>query len=149
MKYKIITLKYDEKLEDFNTEELNKFLINKTNVETNEKFYVKNNMPHWTILIKYETELKEPTQKVKNDLNETQMIIFNELRGWRLEKSKEKGIPKYLIFTNSQLKDIVKNKPENKTEMKNIYGIGSKKITEYAEDVLAILNEFKDNKKVK
>ncbi len=66
------------------------------------------------------------------------MGLFNLLRDWRSQKSKKEGVPPYILFTNQQLADIVKKRPQTIAELTQIDGIGNGKSQKYGSDILGI-----------
>lgn len=65
--------------------------------------------------------------------------LFEELRHWRSEKAKETGKVPYMIFKDATLVEIVENKPMTVTQLQEISGIGEKKIQNYGDEVLKIV----------
>ena len=77
--------------------------------------------------------------------------LYNKLKEYRLNKSKEKSIPPYCIFHNKTMELICSNPPKTIIDILNIKGFGNKKTNDYGEDILNILNicnEF-DNLEIK
>ncbi len=66
------------------------------------------------------------------------MGLFNLLRDWRSQRSKKEGVPPYILFTNQQLTDIVKKRPQSLAELTQIAGIGKGKADKYGEEILSI-----------
>lgn len=66
--------------------------------------------------------------------------LLNQLREWRLKKAREKKIPPYCIFHDKTLFEIVRKKPHNFTELKNVFGMGNKTINQYGEELLDFIN---------
>jgi len=66
------------------------------------------------------------------------MGVFNLLREWRAKRSREEGVPPYILFTNKQLAEIVKKRPDSLSELEKIDGVGSQKIEKYGSDVVKI-----------
>jgi len=53
--------------------------------------------------------------------------LFEELRELRLEIARERGVPPYVIFHDSVLRDIARWRPQSSAELLAIKGIGEKK----------------------
>lgn len=66
------------------------------------------------------------------------MGLFNKLRDWRSQRCKKDGVPPYIIFTNKELSEIVKRRPQSIGELTKIEGIGNGKANKYGEEVLSI-----------
>ncbi len=65
--------------------------------------------------------------------------LFDRLREWRLERSKTKGVPAYVVFTDATLTAIAEQRPDSVVGLAAIAGIGPHKLEEYGDDVLALL----------
>jgi DNA helicase-2/ATP-dependent DNA helicase PcrA len=65
--------------------------------------------------------------------------VREELRLWRLEKSRELGIKPYMIFSDRTLNELVERKPKEFYELQTINGIGPTKVVKFGEDILRIL----------
>ena len=70
---------------------------------------------------------------------ETDLPLFNALRGWRAERAKRDGVPPYLICTNKQLAAMVNARPGSLTRLGAIEGIGKAKLDNYGQELLALL----------
>ena len=66
--------------------------------------------------------------------------MFDALRDWRLERARTDGVPAYVVFDNKTLEEIATRRPANRGELAAVSGVGPKKLEQYADDVLAILN---------
>jgi DNA helicase-2/ATP-dependent DNA helicase PcrA len=64
--------------------------------------------------------------------------LFERLRAWRLERSKELKQPAFCVFTDATLTRIAEVRPQTTQELATIGGVGPAKLTAYAEDVLAM-----------
>ena len=64
--------------------------------------------------------------------------IESKLKHFRKDKSKKNNIPAYYIFTNEELKDIIRNKPKNIDELNNI--LPSVKVKCHGKQILKIIN---------
>ena len=69
---------------------------------------------------------------------EHDMGMFNLLREWRSKRSREEGVPPYILFTNKQLAQIAKDRPASLTDLEKIHGVGSTKREKYGKEVLEI-----------
>jgi ATP-dependent DNA helicase RecQ len=70
--------------------------------------------------------------------------LFKILKSFRFRLSEEEDVPAYIIFHDSVLKYIAKQRPKTKEELLQISGIGNKKYDKYGEDILKIVNKFTD-----
>ena len=67
--------------------------------------------------------------------------LWEKLRALRLELAREQNIPAFVIFHDSTLRDMVKCQPQTLQEMRQISGIGQRKLELYGEKFLACILE--------
>ena len=67
--------------------------------------------------------------------------LFDALREWRREEAKQQGVPPYVIFHDSTLRQVAASKPDSLSALSTIDGIGEKKLERYGAGLLAALNE--------
>ena len=80
----------------------------------------------------------------KEDLNKEEKELFEELRKWRWEKTKEKKYYNaYIVFTNKELINIILANIQRKEDLKLVSGIGPKKYAEYGDEIFEIIKESK------
>jgi ATP-dependent DNA helicase RecQ len=65
--------------------------------------------------------------------------LYEALRLWRLAEAKGQGIPPYVIFHDSVLRDIAAMRPASLDELASIKGVGASKLERYGERVLGVL----------
>ena len=65
--------------------------------------------------------------------------LFETLRGWRLEESRSRKVPAYVVFDDRTLKSIARRQPTTDFDLAAVSGVGPKKMADYAEAVLAIV----------
>jgi DNA helicase-2/ATP-dependent DNA helicase PcrA len=61
------------------------------------------------------------------------------LREWRLQRSRDDGVPAYVVFDNKTLEAIAARRPADRAELSDVPGVGPKKLEQYADDVLRIV----------
>lgn len=64
--------------------------------------------------------------------------LYERLRDWRADRSKEQGLPAYCVFTDKTLMAIAEAAPAEAGELSMISGVGGRKLDRYGADVLAI-----------
>jgi ATP-dependent DNA helicase RecQ len=67
--------------------------------------------------------------------------LFEALRNRRKELAAEHGIPAYVIFHDSVLRDMALQCPETLTEMGSISGVGAKKLETWGGDFVAVIRD--------
>ncbi len=61
-------------------------------------------------------------RSVSNEKNISETPFFERLKKWRLERSKEEGVPAYFVFSDKTLKDIVARLPMDRDQLLNVHG---------------------------
>ena len=54
--------------------------------------------------------------------------LFERLRAMRLEIARSRGVPPYVIFHDSTLRELARLKPRSLRELAGVYGMGARKI---------------------
>jgi DNA helicase-2/ATP-dependent DNA helicase PcrA len=65
--------------------------------------------------------------------------LLDALREWRLQTSREKAVPAYVVFTDVTLIAIAEQAPADTDALAEIPGIGPMKLQSYGEDVLGLI----------
>jgi ATP-dependent DNA helicase RecQ len=66
--------------------------------------------------------------------------VFDTLRETRRKLAAEAGVPPYVIFHDSTLREIAEKKPCNLAELAQVQGVGRAKLERYGEAMLAALS---------
>ena len=93
------------------------------------------------------TEVKKSVKHKEQDLgSQGDQALFDRLKKVRLDLSKLRKIPPFIIFSDQSLKDMAINKPKNEEEFLKIKGVGEKKLIQYGDIFIAEINEYiRDN----
>ena len=67
--------------------------------------------------------------------------LFESLRVLRKSLAETKGVPPYLVFPDTSLRDMATRKPRTREDFLEILGVGEKKCAMYATDFLAAIRE--------
>lgn len=86
-------------------------------------------------------ELKIKSTLTKNQLNDDDLILFDQLKAKRLELAKRQNLPPYIIFHDKTLIQMTQIKPQTLEQMSKISGVGQNKISKYGQIFLEIINE--------
>ncbi|MGL6108377.1 HRDC domain-containing protein, partial [Romboutsia sp.] len=65
--------------------------------------------------------------------------IRNNLKEYRLNKSKEENMKAFMVFNNETMEEIISTMPKNTDELQNVRGFGPVKIEKYGQDILNII----------
>lgn len=65
--------------------------------------------------------------------------LFERLRAMRLRLARARGVPPYVIFHDSTLREIARSKPRTVQELAHVYGMGARKIEAHGGAILDTL----------
>lgn len=69
--------------------------------------------------------------------------LFGSLRALRMDLAQEAGVPPYLVFSDSTLKEMCEKRPENSLQLLQVKGVGQNKLDKYGEQFLVAIQEAK------
>jgi len=156
---KVITLKFEERLEGFNDSMLSEMLAAKEIIRWESRFFERKDGQYWTVIVEYEplvAPVKEAASGAVSEssggkkadadyrkiLAEKDWPLFKKLREWRGETAKKEGVPPYIIFNNTQLARVAVSRPASLNALQEIDGIGEAKRSKYGPEILAITGTF-------
>ena len=87
---------------------------------------------------------KEP-KKVQQLSDEETDTIFEVLRELRTDLASEAGVPPYVVFSDSTLKEMSRIRPSSRLEMLQIKGVGQSKLDKYGEAFLSRIKNTDPN----
>lgn len=94
---------------------------------------------------KYQQFLLPDSEKMEEDRRKTtaeNTELCDELKAYRLKKSREEKIKPYFIFNNNQLADLLAKMPASKQELQTVSGFGPVKAEKYGDDILNIIRGY-------
>ncbi|HEY1609463.1 MAG TPA: DNA helicase RecQ [Paraburkholderia sp.] len=68
-----------------------------------------------------------------------QRARWERLRQWRSETAKSEGVPAYVIFHDATLAEIARNGPDSVDDLREIPGIGARKLERFGEELLEVV----------
>ncbi len=68
--------------------------------------------------------------------------LFEELRILRGELASQKNVPPYVIFQDRTLVEMASYFPHTEADLRQIYGVGGRKVTEYAPHFLPVIQAY-------
>ena len=161
---KIVTLPFNEKMEEFEQEKLEKVLGDVQIVKYQAELVKIEGKYYWTAFVECEKadkfdknsekdnftqdvkEFKEANKNYMKYLTEDEMELYKILKEWRAGEAQLLGYPPYIIASNQLLSDIVKTNPKSIEELSQLKGMGKRKVRDYGEETLLILENFYDVK---
>ncbi|HGF7765243.1 TPA: DNA helicase RecQ [Enterococcus faecium] len=87
---------------------------------------------------------KEP-KKVQQLSDEETDTLFEVLRELRTDLASEAGVPPYVVFSDSTLKEMSRIRPSSRLEMLQIKGVGQSKLDKYGEAFLSWIKNMDPN----
>ena len=159
---KIVTLPFDEKIGEFEQEKLEKVLGKVQIVKYQAELVKMEGKYYWTAFVEYEkvekfdknfsksnfaqngNEFKDINKNPIEYLTEDERELYKILKEWRAGEAQLLGYPPYIIASNQLLADIAKSNPKNIEELSQLKGMGKRKIKDYGEEILLILENFYD-----
>ncbi|EME7195870.1 DNA helicase RecQ [Enterococcus faecium] len=87
---------------------------------------------------------KEP-KKVQQLSDEETDTLFEVLRELRTDLASEAGVPPYVVFSDSTLKEVSRIRPSSRLEMLQIKGVGQSKLDKYGEAFLSRIKNMDPN----
>ncbi len=85
---------------------------------------------------------REKRVRSGNALNPVDDPCFEALRSKRRELALAAGVPPYVVFHDATLREMAAIKPINLKALGNLTGVGARKLDEYGEAFLAVLQQF-------
>ena len=65
--------------------------------------------------------------------------LFESLRKFRRELAASRGVPPYIILGDRSLREVARMRPKTLTELRDVYGIGDKKLVDLGEKILEVV----------
>ncbi len=69
--------------------------------------------------------------------------LFDVLRGVRTRLARERGVPPYVIFPDTTLKQMAERRPSSLDDLYDIYGVGAKKAADFGDAFLDAIRTFR------
>lgn len=84
----------------------------------------------------------ESKKAVLDDIDVKDLGLWKALKGCRKRLADEFGVPPFVVFHDSTLKDILAQRPQSAREMRFISGVGDKKLEKYAQAFIDTIQEY-------
>ena len=68
--------------------------------------------------------------------------LFDRLRAVRLEIARARGVPPYVIFHDTSLREMARLKPASIPALRAVYGVGVRKADDLGEQFLEAIRAF-------
>ena len=97
---------------------------------------------HKDLNIDYDSKYSLDNRKVEEHIEVINIDeVRDNLKKFRLDKSKEENIKAYMVFNNETMEEIINLMPKNTEELQMVKGFGPIKTKKYGEDILNIIKE--------
>jgi ATP-dependent DNA helicase RecQ len=91
--------------------------------------------------VRSRTAARRPAAEAESDLSPAQQSLYERLRWWRVETARSHNVPAYVIFHDATLREIARAMPMSLDDMRNVSGVGEKKLETYGEQIIALVAE--------
>lgn len=96
-----------------------------------------------TVYLRLQAKLNRLSEKRQDDdlamMDSTERYLWEQLRTWRAKTAKEYGVPAYVIFHDTTLRELVRLCPQTEDELRLVTGIGMRKLDKYGNHLIEIL----------
>jgi hypothetical protein len=75
--------------------------------------------------------------------------LYELLKEWRNVRSEELGVPYFMVLPLKTMRALSNQVPSNMDELKRVHGFGKKKIEQFGEEILELLNEYRHDHELK
>ncbi len=126
--------------------EMNAFLRSHRVLAVKKEFVADGENSFWTFCVEYlesapggtgGTSLSgRPKVDYKEVLKPEEFEVFSRLREWRKGVAEKEGVPVYVVFTNEQLAEMVRQRVASKAQLNQIEGVGDARVEKYGAAVL-------------
>ena len=89
---------------------------------------------------------RERRRKQGQTANPVGNRLFEALRAKRRELAEEAGMPPYVIFHDSTLREMVQLRPKTRDSLGRLTGVGARKLEAYGDAFLSVLRNFQEDR---
>jgi len=75
--------------------------------------------------------------------------LYELLKEWRNVRAQELGMPYFMVLPLKTMRALSNQVPSNMDELKRVHGFGRKKIEQFGEELLELLNEYRHDHELK
>jgi superfamily II DNA helicase RecQ len=149
MKVKVFHIRLTKEYLQIDQDDLNSFLDSVTVKKTATEL-VSGQPNYWSILVFYDIQNTEKNEKSAekfeitsvSQLTVEEIEIFKVLKNWRAGRANKINVKPFVVAHNKVLMTIAKIKPKTLEELYKIKGFAKKKVEQYGEDIIGILQSI-------
>ena len=154
-------MRYGEGAQGFSEEALREATYGREVIDCQYEFFTYGQVPHVSLILKLadvdgvssstkQFLRKDSGENPEDMMNDDQKRVYRELRRWRNDATKARGLPTYAFGRNALLAEIVRIAPKTIAALKEISGIGDKFCKEHGKTILTIVGNLEpDDGKMK
>ena len=101
---------------------------------------------HARIVSKKSDHLSKVTGAQGFGISDSDSDLLQILKKLRLEISREKNVPAFVVFTDQSLREMAASYPQTEKEFEKINGVGQKKLKQYFFPFTEVIKEYLKNK---
>jgi DNA helicase-2/ATP-dependent DNA helicase PcrA len=79
--------------------------------------------------------------KYPEGLDPDDRALFDALRSWRSDRSKEADVPAFVVCNDHTLAEIARTRPRTPAELLRVNGMGEIKVSKFGEEIIAVVAE--------
>lgn len=94
-----------------------------------------------SVHLRHETKTSgtKRNQKMRDDIDDENRALWNDLRACRKQLAQTNGVPPYIIFNDATLKEMLIHRPLSSAELIKVNGVGDKKLEQFGDIFLDII----------
>jgi superfamily II DNA helicase RecQ len=126
--------------------EMNAFLRSHRVLTVKKEFVADGENSFWTFCVEFLESAPggpggaslsgRPKVDYKEVLKPEEFEVFSRLREWRKGVAEKEGVPVYVVFSNEQLAEMVRQRVASQEQLKQIEGVGEARVEKYGAAVL-------------
>jgi superfamily II DNA helicase RecQ len=126
--------------------EMNTFLRSHRVLAVKKELVAEGENSFWTFCVEYLESAPggagapglpgRPKVDYKELLKPEEFEVFSRLREWRKGVAEKEGVPVYVVFSNEQLAEMVRQRVASQVQLKQIEGVGDSRVEKYGAAVL-------------
>ncbi len=89
-----------------------------------------------------EREAAKPKRSAKAGVENVDEVLLKRLKALRKKLADQKGIPPYIVFHDATLKQMAAQHPASQMQMRNISGVGDRKLALYGDQFMNEILQF-------
>lgn len=93
-------------------------------------------------LVRPDDAPKPVVEKAKTKTETSRDDLFEQLRALRKQLADEQNVPPYVIFTDTTLEDMARQRPTTPDALRNVSGVGERKLQLFGRQFLGIILDY-------